>query len=333
MLTSHPLFRDHMVFQAGKPIRIFGSGTGLIRVSLLNEEREAVSSSGKWYLELPPLPYGGPYSIKIMSEDHSIILHDIMIGEVLLCAGQSNMQFTMAEEISAPSSYQSDPFLRIYTVDRPEGHMPLSSADGWVQCEAGSVEKWSALGYLVGTYLREKGIPCVGIVLCAQGASVIQSWISLRRLRNPKLQIPPEQLWKDHFDPLYQSWNTPSFLYETMLKHVMPFSFGVAVWYQGESNVSPAEGKIYTSLLSEMILDWRELDRDNRLPFIVVQIADTRQDEGWIAVQRAQTAAAQMIPFVQTVVSGDVCEKNEIHPATKGLLAKRIADTILFHAK
>ena len=109
MLTLHPLFRDHMVFQAGKPIRIFGSGTGLIRVSLLNEEREAVSSSGKWYLELPPLPYGGPYSIKIMSEDHSIILHDIMIGEVLLCAGQSNMQFTMAEEISAPSSYQSDP--------------------------------------------------------------------------------------------------------------------------------------------------------------------------------------------------------------------------------
>lgn len=58
-----------------------------------------------------------------------------------------------------------------------------------------------------------------------------------------------------------------------------------------------------------MILDWRELDRDNRLPFIVVQIADTRQDEGWIAVQRAQAAAAQMIPFVQTVVSGDVCEK------------------------
>lgn len=333
MIRLHSIFRDHMVFQAGKPIRIFGTGSGEVRVSFLGEEKTLHADGEKWLVELEPQPYGGPFSMEILLDGHAVTLNDIMIGEVLLCAGQSNMQFTMAEEITPASAYESDAFLRTYTVDRPEVNKPLTPEDGWVCCDAASVDRWSALGYLTGRCLRQKGIPAVGIVLCAQGASVIQSWTDSKDLKAPQLQIPPEKLWEDHTNPVYIQWNAPAFLYETMLKTVTPFSFGNVVWYQGESNASPAEGAVYVSLLHAMIQSWRREDRDETLPFVVVQIADTRRDEGWLAVQKAQEEAPAAIPLVRTVVSADVCEREMIHPVTKGLLAARIADAVWLYQK
>lgn len=331
MIRLNPIFRDHMVLQAGKPVRIFGSGGGEVRVSFLGEEKTLQANDDEWLVELEPQSYGGPFSMEISLDGHAVTLNDIMIGEVLLCAGQSNMQFTMAEEVTPPSAYESDAFLRTYTVERPEDNKPLTPADGWVCCEAESVGKWSALGYLAGWRLRKKGVPAVGIVLCAQGASVIQSWTDIDSLKAPEFQIPPEKLFEDHM--VYSQWNAPSFLYETMLKTVTPFSFGNVVWYQGESNASPAEGAAYVLMLRTMIQSWRRINRDEALPFVVIQIADTRRDEGWLAVQKAQAEAPTVIPFVRTVISADVCERDMIHPVTKGLLAARIADAVWLYQK
>ncbi len=331
MMRLNPIFRDHVVFQAGKPVRVFGTGSGEVRVSFLGEEKTIYADGKEWLVELKPQSYGGPFSMELSLDGHEITLNDIMIGEVLLCAGQSNMQFTMAEEATPSSSYESDLFLRTYTVDRPEANKPLTPEDGWVCCDAESVGKWSALGYLTGRKLREKGVPAVGIVLCAQGASVIQSWMDTDSLKAPEFQIAQEKLCEDHM--VYSQWNAPSFLYETMFKTVTPFSFGNAVWYQGESNDSPAEGAVYVSLLGAMIQSWRREDRDEALPFVIVQIADSRRNEGWFAVQKAQEEAPAVIPHVRTVKSADVCEKEMIHPVTKGPLASRIADAVWLYQK
>lgn len=331
MIRLHSIFRDHMVFQANKPVRIFGIGSGEVRVSFLGEEKALHADGEEWLVELKPQSYGGPFSMELSLDGRAVTLNDIMIGEVLLCAGQSNMQFTMAEEATPPSAYESDAFLRTYTVDRPEDNKPLTPKDGWVCCDAESVGRWSALGYLTGRCLRQKGVPAVGIVLCAQGASVIQSWMDVDSLKMPEFQISQEKLFEDHI--VYSQWNAPSFLYETMLKTVTPFSFGNVVWYQGESNASPDEGAVYVSLLRAMIQSWRREDCDVALPFVVVQIADTRQDEGWLAVQKAQEEASVSIPLVRTVVSADVCEKEMIHPVTKGRLAARIADAVWLYQK
>ncbi|MGN1128218.1 MAG: sialate O-acetylesterase, partial [Candidatus Flemingiibacterium sp.] len=118
-------------------------------------------------------------------------------------------------------------------------------------------------------------------------------------------------------------------LYHFMLERLMPFSFGRVVWYQGESNSSVYEGEIYDKLLDMMIGNWRKSFADEKLGFIIVQIADfihTGDKNGWQAVQDAQLRAQDEIPGVRTVVSADICENDMIHPVTKWKLAKRISE-------
>ncbi len=329
-MQLNALFGDHMVLQANRPVRVFGTGDGEASVSFLGCTVRATVKDGGWLAQLPTFPYGGPYTMTVALDGRQLVLQDVWVGEVLLCAGQSNMQFTMAEERTPPQQYADDDRLRQFAADRPEeateGARPLGAADGWQRCRADDVGRWSALGYLIGRQLRQRGAPAVGIVLCAQGASVIQSWMSPACLADPALQVPSEQLFIDHHHAVYGTWNAPGFLYDRMLLPLCPFVFGRVIWYQGESNTSPAEGKIYLELLQAMIENWRRVLADAALPFTVIQIADTRQNEGWLAVQAAQAAAPGTIAGVQTVVSGDISEKEMIHPVTKGLLAARVAD-------
>ena len=86
MIRLNPIFRDHAVFQAGKPVRVFGTGSGEVRVSFLGEEKTIYADGKEWLVELKPQSYGGPFSMELSLDGHEIMLNDIMIGEVLLCA-------------------------------------------------------------------------------------------------------------------------------------------------------------------------------------------------------------------------------------------------------
>ena len=103
-------------------------------------------------------------------------------------------------------------------------------------------------------------------------------------------------------------------------------SVGNVVWYQGESNTTVSEGKIYLKLFRELVDSWRRIAQDTELPFTVVQICDfdVRPDEGWSVIQEAQQKAGQELYKVKTVVSRDVCESFEIHPRTKNILAYKV---------
>ena len=326
-MTLNGLFSDHMVLQAGKPVRVFGAGHGAASVSFLGETREAaLLPDGTWLAELGARPCGGPYELSVTLDGETTVLRDVYVGEVLLCAGQSNMTFTMAEEVTPESGYESDSLLRVFRVRQVlegEGRVPCEQ---WIESDAAEVGGWPALPWLIGRGLRRRRDIAVGVVVCAQGASVIQSWMSEEALADERLFVPKDELYIDHSYPDYAAFNPFSKLYHAMFRTITPFTFGHCVWYQGESNASPAESRIYTDLLAAMLACWRGDLRDG-LPFIVVQIADTRETEGWPGVQRAQEKAAAL-PGVTVVRSGDVCERNMIHPVTKGPLAERIADAI-----
>ena len=130
--------------------------------------------------------------------------------------------------------------------------------------------------------------------------------------------------------PAYQHFNRPGLLYHHMLEPLFPFSFGRVIWYQGESNTSAAEAKIYVDLLDMMITNWRDSFATPDLPFTLIQIADydQRDDDMWRGVQLAQADAPNHIRLVNTVVSADVSEKDDIHPPTKSLLAQRVWESI-----
>ncbi len=323
-----------MILQAGKAVRIFGLCDSEDRGAVITAELdgsigscEPDGRSDRWVIELPAHDCAEGLSLTVAFGNRKVTVNDIAFGDVLLCSGQSNMQFTMSEEVTPESDYESDNLLRLFCVTRPEANPGWASESGWIKCDKTNVNGWSALGYLIGIrYRKITGHP-VGIVVSCQGASVIQSWMNEKALDNPLFDIPSNQLFGDHHYPLYAGWNGRTMLYRSMLEPILPCSFHSVIWYQGESNASPAEGRVYLEMLRAMIECWREADRDENLRFIVIQIADTRTDEGWLAIQRAQLSA-ETIPGVKLVKCADICEREMIHPVTKHLLADRIVKVL-----
>ena len=129
------IFTDHLVLQAGKPIRVFGTGKGCVKVTFDGQSIEKSFAEDKWCVELPPHDFGGSYEMEVELDGKKTVLHDVYVGQVLLCAGQSNMQMKMKDEITAPDSYIDSDKLRLFNVDRPEDN-PVSEKMGWVNRQA-----------------------------------------------------------------------------------------------------------------------------------------------------------------------------------------------------
>jgi len=320
-----------MVFSANKPIRIFGKGSGHVRVEFLGMTAECESGDEDWLIELDPQPYGGPYELAVEMNGERKTLTDVWIGEVLLLHGQSNMAFMLEESNYPTDRYENEARLRLFSLGYLTEESPLNRADGWVRCTAKNAGKWSAIGYHVGLRLsRELGC-AVGMIAATQGASVIQSWLPEGAEARLGISLTPEQCHIDRYHRIYRAWNSDGALYHFAVESIMPYSLTHVIWYQGESNTTEAEGAVYDLLLSELIAQRRRDFADAELPFAIVQIADldSHNDEGWRAVQRAQERVGESVSGVRVVISRDVCESNHIHPPTKKLLSDRICEAIL----
>jgi len=323
------VFCDGMVLQAHCPIRIFGSGEGKAEVQFQGKRYPATVSAGKWTAELPAMSYGGPYEMIVRMNGEKRILQNIMIGEVYLCAGQSNMQFRICDEIRGGEEH-GNPHVRYYLSPYPEchGEKPLN---GWVVATGDPLQKISALGFHIADGIARKKNITVGIVGCFQGASTIQSWIPEGRLTG-ELDIPFADRF---FDSRYEEcfWNhRDGTCYRSTFEPLVPFSFAAVIWYQGESNTSEAESVVYGKMLKEMIADWRAELKSPELPFFAVQIADylPRADSpAWYRVQEELARAEASENAVYSVRSADVCENKQIHPCNKRPLAERIVRRVL----
>ena len=196
-------------------------------------------------------------------------------------------------------------------------------------CENGASLNWSALGTHIAQYYREKRDAYVGIIGCFQGASAICSWLPPRAL-DESVFVPFEQRHDDNRHEIYGVWNGDSYLYSQLFSRIVPYGIKSVFWYQGESNTTLAESKVYTQLLRNLIKAWREDLKDFELPFIIVEICDFdgRNDEAWRAIQKCQQEVAKLEKNVKTVTSKDVCDHSNIHPANKEKLAKKIVSVL-----
>lgn len=321
-----------MVFAAGKPIRIYGTGKGTVRINFIGQKKLLRSSTDTWICELSPMEYGGPYSMEIYLDDEKTVLEDIYIGEVYLMSGQSNMEFKLKESSADKSVCRSNNFLRLFATDKIGGGEYYSSDDGWVVCEKEHAGEWSAISYFVGNRITTEKDIAVGVIACYHGASVIESWVPVGAFEKININLPIEEKFRDHVSEKYKIWNGDGKLYSSALSQVTPFSISAVVWYQGESDSSAAEGAVYEQELCRLIEIWRNTFIDEKLPFVVVQLHDyvrCSDPDGWSLVRKAQEAISSKVFGVTTVVSADVCENDCIHPPTKDKLAERIAKALI----
>lgn len=327
-MRLYGIFKDGMIFQANKPARIFGTGENVF-AEFEGKVYPSVQCGNKFLIELPPQPYGDGKTVKVFSDKEKVIIKNVSFGEVILIAGQSNAQFRIGQE-SVKRDLPSDPRLRFFTVNRVEyDEAVFTEADGWQPLKSENAYRLSAIACHTGRSLREKLGVTVGVVCCYQGASTIQAWIEKDFNPPPELNVPinlrhADSTWHKFF------WNKDGLLFNEMFAKLIPYSFGGAVWYQGESNTSPAEGRVYEKLLAALIENWRTCLKDENLRFTVVVICDFdgRNDDAWKSVQNAQRRITEQVKNVTTVESYDVCEHGDIHPGDKLALSKRIAASL-----
>lgn len=326
-MQLHPLFCSGMVLPADTPFCVFGDGVGAVTVTFLGKTYTAAQTENGWAATLPPCRYGGPFTMEVAFPDRTETLTDIYVGDVILLAGQSNMQLTLKDTDLAPDAYTDCPLVRIFHNDRVETKDFFTKKDGWVPCTAQNAGNVSALGYMAGRALHTISGHAVGMLTCYQGASVIEAWVPAGTFEKQGICLADGEKFCDHFTPAFQKWNQDGKLFTFALGQILPFTVSAVAWYQGESDCSLAESLVYEKELCALIDIWRDAFDNPALPFAVIQLADNAERAGtaWQNIQKAQWDVQEKRLFVKTVICRDVCEDTDIHPRKKQVLADRLA--------
>lgn len=326
------IFDGGAIIPHDKPFLIYGESQSKTTVEFNGVSVEVQPENGRFAAKFPPMPCGGPYEINAVCGDEKITKTDVYVGEVILLAGQSNVMFKVKESKDDLSDFVCDGLLRCFFTDHVifyDGDIDkFRASDGWLKCNERNVPDFTALSYFIGSYLRKKKGIAVGVINCYQGASVIQSWLPEAAFSDGNFDLKRDDMHSDHFD--YDIWNARSLLYKKTFGQIKPYAVNDIVWYQGESNTTTGESKIYAREAAALAESWRNDLGDENIPFIIVQIADLdcRDDDGWHDLQKAQTKAAKIIPNAKLIISKDVCPSDSIHPALKRKLGERIAEVI-----
>jgi sialate O-acetylesterase len=304
---------DNMVLERDMKLPIWGTADPGESVTVTLGEQTATATAdndGRWSVKLASRAAGGPLEMTVKGKN-SLTIKNILVGEVWICSGQSNMEWTVAssnnpkEEIAA-ANY---PKIRLFTVPKKVSDEPQSDCGGkWVECSPSTVGGFSGVGYFFGRTLQQDLDVPVGLVNSSWGGTPAESWTTWNTLAaNPTLNPITDQadqikanlpkLKAQHAEKLAQ-WKVtaakikaegkqpprapqlldsnnprwPAGLYNGMIAPLVPYAIRGAIWYQGEANAGRAEQ--YQTLLPAMITDWRRAFNEGDFPFLIVQLAN-----------------------------------------------------------
>ena len=320
------IFRDNMVLQRNKPIAVFGEGKGGGYIEFCNKTTVFTNKDdSNFCIYLPPEEAGGPYDMAVCINDEISIIKNILIGDVFIAAGQSNMELTTSETTDIAIIENSN--IRLFT----EPHIPDYEAvikhitPEWNIADKESILKFSAIGYKVGEILQENLHIPIGIISCNKGASRVDTWT------DPKITDTDEykQMIPKKFESVKMyKFNQGSFLFENKLKHIIPYTMKGVLWYQGESNARSGDAENYKTLLTIMINNWRDLFGAN-LPFYCVQIMPYIYGENWEIIRKATEDVAKTVDNVYMTTLVNTNENDKIHPQKKNTVAVMLANAVL----
>ena len=330
----HRLFSDHMVLQQQQPVRVFGWASPGEKVTVKLGAVEGQTTAGKdgfFLVQLPPQKAGGPFGLIVEGKDSRVALQDVMVGEVWVCSGQSNMQWPVSRSANAQQviANSKNDMLRLFTVERRPSDTPETDVRGgpWQLCGPKTVPGFSAVAYHFGKQLQEKLGVAVGLISSNYGGTPAEAWTSREALAaHPKLKYyldrPRNPRDKDR----------PYGLFNAMIHPLLKFPIRGAIWYQGESNAQNFQrAEEYYTLFPVMIQDWRRRWGLGDFPFLFVQLAPFRAKTSqpthvpWAVLRDAQLHTMKTVPNTAMAVIVDVGDERDIHPRQKGPVGRRLA--------
>ena len=349
-ITLPQFFSDNMVLQQQTECNIWGTadkGKSVVVITSWDKKSYSVmvNDDGKFSVKVKTPKAGGPYDITFATGTPSsssavssglaygFTLHNVMVGEVWICSGQSNMEMLMKGYKAQPVEGAAEELLsckdnelRLFYGKRLASLEPQNDLKGsWQEANAASVREFSATAYFFGKALRKAlGVP-VGLICTAFGGSACEAWMAADWLKAfPKVnQHGTEQ------DVRKLQQRCPTSLYNGQLKPLIGYGIRGAIWYQGEDNVPRYE--YYAPLMARMVQGWREDWQQGDFPFYYCQIAPFAYDEtDWALYNSAflreqQEKVETLVPNCRMAVLMDTGIKDVIHPRKKRVAGERLA--------
>jgi sialate O-acetylesterase len=308
------LFDDDMVFQRDALIPVSGKAVANQPVRVLMSTGESASTTagadGDWAVTLPAMKVttSGSVAMSVISGTREFQLSNLLVGDVWLCSGQSNMSWPLVNTDGSKQEITSagNSYLRVVTTPDTRSSAPWADLDEraeWQSCRPDVAGDFSAVAYYFGKNLQTELTIPIGLIVSSQGGSRIESWAtSLAPRKSP---------------PLYNA-------------RVHPYTrmpIKGAIWYQAEANIK--DGPAYTAKMQALVSEWRKAWGGDEFPFYFVQLApfDYRGDEVFQLPKlwAAQTAAMDLIPNSGMAVINDLGNPGNIHPTNKAPVGERLA--------
>ena len=364
------ILSDHAVLQREAPVRIWGWAAPNEKITVAFHGQTIATTAdyvGAWQLFLTPERAGGPYELKVSGSETStpLVRKDILVGDVWVASGQSNMEFPLKGFANAPMkdsdkeiAAAGNPRLRLLIVKRAVSLSPLADNSAtWLDCTPETAKNFSAVAYFFGREIAAKENVPVGLIDSTWGGTPVQSWIGLNGIADDDLSatlhdaaiVMQEQSRADQIranfaaqdvvlktagKPIpqrpkiygdYQGARAPAALYNGMISPLTRYGIKGVIWYQGETDSSPLRGPNYNRIFSSLITDWRNQWAQGDFPFLFVQISSFTSPKEIWG--QVRDAQRRTLNLVNTgmAVSLDLGDFTNVHPPDKQSVASRLA--------
>lgn len=363
------LFKEGAVLQQEQENPVWGTAKPGARIVVQfagKEVAENADKDGRWLVRLPNLPASAESrTMRISAGDELIELHNILVGEVWLCSGQSNMAMAVRQTRNAEAEIASGdlPNVRVFTVERRASETPVRDCTGmWEISSPDTAGKFSAIAWYFGREIhRETNVP-VGLIVSAWSGSAIEAWTSHEvQAELPELEplfktweeriaaVSPEEAaaaseayerdleaWRNSnvaaqkprrpIDPRFHH-HRPAVLFNGMIAPLIPYGIRGALWYQGETNgLTPESAALYRLQLPMLVNDWRSRWGQGDFPMAWVQLPFTNAVKpDWPTIREAMRLTQAELPNTGMAVALDLGEERLLHPKNKQAYAHRLA--------
>ena len=360
------IFGSHMVLQRNQQNPVWGTAKAGDKITVLiagQSHKTITDKVGNWKVKLNPMTAGGPHEMVVKGENE-VVFDDILIGEVWICTGQSNMQWSVENSNHSELEILSAnyPKIRLISIPLVAGPNPQSEIQdaNWEACSPQSIPKFSAPGYFFGERLHQVLDVPIGLINASWGASSLEAWIPRDAIEEDYKH--PEFLedwdWRitqftdkmmADYTKEYTAWenagkpgkkmrpprdirigqNRPANSFNGVINPIIGYGIKGSIWCQGESNLG--RGHQYSELFPILINSWRERWNQGDFPFYWIQIASMKEPDiepaensSWAELREAMSKTLSL-PNTGEVISMDVGEGNDIHYRNKQVMGNRLA--------